>query len=581
MVPALLCLLTGINSATRSDSSFALELGLRQRGLAELQQRFWSVADPASTEYLQHLSRRELTDLIGAEPSDIAAAMEWLRALGASTISVGPLQDSVTGTFASEASARASGYWQHWSLNSAGRWLPALANHTRPLDYVLRRDSSASTGAKPIGGVMRRPIVAAKGGLAAQKMQYDIAAQKHAYKMPVNLTATNPHTMQMVWGPGTFGYGKGGLEGFRDAHCPLLNVDKVKTDGYKGKAGGDNYGEGNLDTRQIASFGLNVSTLVSNTNTSASTEEGAGFGQAMLDFVTSLAARPVVPHVLSLSLGSLSPHSCNLLCDEAAKLGQSVAACRAYLQQQRQVCMFISEAQAARIDTALQMLGVRGVSVFGSSGDGGSHWSFGEFDPEDPMGAVLNQIGCKFQFPIYPSPSPYMISVGGTMWADQDATRPVFWDTHSGTGGAGGGGFAWQWPMPAHQKATVGRYLRSQGAAGTLPPPMSFNQHGRAYPDISAVAVQGTSESSPTVAGIFSMITDHRLNLGLPPLGFLGPRLWAAMEQHPGVAFEDVTIGNTNTSCGNGFHATTGWDPATGWGRPIWPGMLQLFGSSK
>ena len=34
----------------------------------------------------------------------------------------------------------------------------------------------------------------------------------------------------------------------RDAHCPLLNVDKVKTDGFKGKAGGDNYGEGNLDT---------------------------------------------------------------------------------------------------------------------------------------------------------------------------------------------------------------------------------------------------------------------------------------------------------------------------------------------
>ena len=39
----------------------------------------------------------------------------------------------------------------------------------------------------------------------------------------------------------------------------------------------------------------------------------------------------------------------------------------AYLQQQRQVCMFISEAQAARIDVALQALGVRGVSIFGSS----------------------------------------------------------------------------------------------------------------------------------------------------------------------------------------------------------------------
>eukprot|EP01052_Picozoa_sp_SAG31_P045291 SAG31_NODE_8211_length_1496_cov_1.200429_1_plen_108_part_10 len=108
------------------------------------------------------------------------------------------------------------------------------------------------------------------------------------------------------------------------------------------------------------------------------------------------------------------------------------------------------------------------------------------------MGAVLNEIGCDFQFPIYPSPSPYMISVGGTMWASDvngrpDSSKPVFWDTHSGRGGAGGGGFAWQWPAPAHQKATVATYLRSQEAAQMLPPKTSFNSLGRAYPDISAV----------------------------------------------------------------------------------------------
>lgn len=125
--------------------------------------------------------------------------------------------------------------------------------------------------------------------------------------MPTDLSATNPKTLQMVWGPGTFGYSVSGLEQFRDAQCPLLNVDKVHVDGFQGKAGGDNYGEGNLDTTMITSFGLNVSTLVSNTNTSASTEEGVGFGQALLDFITTLAARPVLPQVLSLSLGSLSP----------------------------------------------------------------------------------------------------------------------------------------------------------------------------------------------------------------------------------------------------------------------------------
>ena len=32
----------------------------------------------------------------------------------------------------------------------------------------------------------------------------------------------------------------------------------MKTDGFKGKAGGDNYGEGTLDTHMIASFGATL-----------------------------------------------------------------------------------------------------------------------------------------------------------------------------------------------------------------------------------------------------------------------------------------------------------------------------------
>lgn len=183
---------------------------------------------------------------------------------------------------------------------------------------------------------------------------------------------------------------------------------------------------------------MNATTLVSNTNTSHSTEEGEGFGLAMLDFVTRLAARPTVPHVLSLSLGSLSAASCNKLCDEAAKTGEvSLGDCQAYLQEQRQVCMFVSDAQVAKINHALMALGLRGVSVLGSSGDGGSHWSFGRFHGFGRVPRTLNKIGCRFQFPIFPSPSPYMISVGGTDWEGDDPSHPVMW---SGSGG----GFSWR-----------------------------------------------------------------------------------------------------------------------------------------
>jgi len=62
--------------------------------------------------------------------------------------------------------------------------------------------------------------------------------------------------------------------------CPLLDVSKVIFDTQNhGQSGGDNYGEGNLDTQMIYSFGLNANTIVSNTNTSSATEEGAVHAQ--------------------------------------------------------------------------------------------------------------------------------------------------------------------------------------------------------------------------------------------------------------------------------------------------------------
>jgi len=277
-----------------------------------------------------------------------------------------------------------------------------------------------------------------------------------------------------------------------------------------------------------------------------------------------------VPHVLSLSLGSLSAYSCDLLCERAAASGAvTLAECRDYLQTQRQVCMFESAAQVAAINKALMVLGMRGVSVLGASGDGGSHWSFEPFPGFGKLPRALNKVGCELMFPIFPSPSPFMTSVGGTVWKSFDSARPVAW---SGSGG----GFSWQFAAPAHQQQALGRYL---SATSGLPPAASFNASGRGYPDIAAVSVDGTSQSSPTFAGIFTLLTDLRLNAGLKPLGFLGPRIYQVAGQFPGEAFEDITEGNSKTSCARGFPATAGWDPTTGWGRPVWAGLVKHFAS--
>ncbi len=75
------------------------------------------------------------------------------------------------------------------------------------------------------------------------------------------------------------------------------------------------------------------------------------------------------------------------------------------------------------------------------------------------------------------------------------------------------------------------------------------------------MAVSGTSCSSPTFAGMVSLLNDRRAAVGKSSLGWLNPLIYA----HPEI-FNNVTAGH-NPGCGNaGFYAAAGWNPVTGLG---------------
>jgi tripeptidyl-peptidase I len=80
----------------------------------------------------------------------------------------------------------------------------------------------------------------------------------------------------------------------------------------------------------------------------------------------------------------------------------------------------------------------------------------------------------------------------------------------------------------------------------------------------STEPVAGTSASSPTIAGIFSLLNDYRISLGKPPLGFLNPILYTNLT----TAFNDITSGSNPGCSTNGFTTKAGWDPVTGFGTP-------------
>ena len=86
------------------------------------------------------------------------------------------------------------------------------------------------------------------------------------------------------------------------------------------------------------------------------------------------------------------------------------------------------------------------------------------------------------------------------------------------------------------------------------------------------VVIDGTSASAPIFAGLLTLVNDRLLHNGLPPLGWVTPRLYALQP-----LFRDIVIGdNTCGSYGldpvccpfSGFHATVGFDAVTGLGSP-------------
>lgn len=243
----------------------------------------------------------------------------------------------------------------------------------------------------------------------------------------------------------------------------------------------------------------------------------------------------------------------------AKKGAHTYDACWAYMQTQFQACMFESADLERRIDAELAKLGLRGTTVTAASGDGASHFAFGPFS--GGIGDDLNEIICsQMNMPVYPTCSPYLLSVGGTQWQSDDIYGPECSSSKPCAWTDGGAGFSWQHAQPSYQQATSPAYisLANKVAPKTMAPAATFNATGRGYPDVAALAAfgiplctyggcsgsGGTSASAPTVAALLSLVNDARLNKGLRPLGFINTKLYKLMADPATYAecFVDVGI---------------------------------------
>ncbi|KAH9029913.1 subtilisin-like protein [Lactarius pseudohatsudake] len=206
-------------------------------------------------------------------------------------------------------------------------------------------------------------------------------------------------------------------------------------------------------------------------------------------------------------------------------------------------------------------LGTRGVSVLVPSGDEGVGHG----------GNCKDESGNHRFAPEFPASCPYTTAIGGTTDYDPEVAAPI-----------SGGGFSDYFPRPVYQDIAVSAFLERQGTQYTG----LYSPEGRGIPDIAAQALKfqivdddedyvvgGTSCSTPTVAGIISLLNDYLITNGRSPLGFLNIRLY-----DDGFAgLNDITSGSNPGCDTDGFPAVPGWDPVTGLGTPNFEKLQKIF----
>ena len=500
-----------------------LTFALKQSNLESLERYFWEVSDPRSSEYGNHFSLSNLARLIAPSQATVEAVKVWLAKYGVSESDCSTIltEDFMTCRMlckSAEAVLVGAKFYRFKHSKLSRPVVRSVQHYSVPASVAPHLDF--------VGGVLHFPAV---NGPSSPRLAEDVKDQIHIGVYPSVLrerynvsdtVGSHPNNSQSVAQFLEQYYNPGDLKEFftlfGSSFKHLEEMTKVI-----GPDSGRSGIEASLDTQYIMSLGAMVPTWFWSTGGRHERQE------PFLEWLMDISNRSEVPWVHSISYS-----------DNEDTLDV------AYMN---------------RINVEFQKAGVRGLTFLFASGDNGA--------------------GCKKEKfrPMYPSSSPYVTTVGGTAFNDP------FTDSGEYAYEISGGGFSNVFPQPSYQADVVKNYLNT---GPNLPPTSYFNPDGRGFPDIAALCnhfwvvnnlvpvpgVMGTSASTPTVAGIISLINDARFHGNKSSLGFLNPFLY-----QNAAAMYDVKTGH-NEGCltyDTGFYATTGWDPVTGSGSPNFPALVK------
>jgi subtilase family serine protease len=196
----------------------------------------------------------------------------------------------------------------------------------------------------------------------------------------------------------------------------------------------------------------------------------------------------------------------------------------------------------------------RGVTIFASSGDGGSNpGTDGQYSPSNPVQVES------------PANDPMVTAVGGTsllLNSNGTVSSETVW--FDGTGG----GQSQHFPRPVWQPGTI-------SGSGRLVPDVALdadpNTGVLVILDGSAWQFGGTSLSSPVWAAFCARLNQARANNGFPPVAVLASHIYPLLGSSD---FRDITSGSNGA-----YHAGSGFDLCAGIGVPNVNNLIGVLGS--
>jgi len=536
----------------RTDATTAIPLIVHlkhtKKQLQKLEEMFNAVSDPDNKAYGNHLTQDEVTSIVNHPEDKLQSVVQWLRTGGATNIIINKHRDSI------KFSAKAKDVevlfdTEMYAYKHATR---DVTLHRAALEYSVPETIASSVTL--VSGLLRLPNLERFSGFLSESQSQSeqnttwpkdckgcnnrvtpgVLAARYSFPSPTVDDA--PSTLSISEFQGQV-WDQSDLNKFSTSCAIPFNITVDHENGTiaPGKA------------CKIPIFGTQFC------------------GEALLDIEYAKAiAGPTV------ELTDIYQSSYNLLnwatdvenIDDANLIGVHSVSYGNDETQQTSVAFMNS------CNAAFMKIGVRGVSILFASGDQG----------------VCGRSGCGYKngrfHPDFPSSSPYITSVGGTDFV----TKNVIGDEKAWV--SGGGGFSDTFPIPAYQTDAVAKYKSSSDA--NLPPSAMFNNTGRGYPDVAALAGQqnpycigaasmligiaGTSAATPVTAAIFARLNGVRVKNGGKNLGFLNPWIYKNA-----AAFNDVKQGCNSDNSKHGFTAIAGWDAATGVGTPNYSEMVKVL----